>query len=275
MKISTFVLSVLLALVTNFAVAQTDPGRLKDATLASRCAASTLTQAQCAQYRQIAYYGYTSPITGATVPGCITYNEYLYAGANSIAPICSQFPDAAGNYPLIAVCTCGCFAEGTEVSVFDKNTGASRIANIENIVKNPLAFSAAAATDNSTLSALVFESRDIKKVTFGPEEKPLVLITTESGKHIGLSTEHGVLLSNGTIVKAKTLNTGDLLVLENGTADPIVDIATGEKDKTVFNFLTNSTTENGHLIVAEGLVVGDLYWQNILESEIAEFRIRQ
>jgi hypothetical protein len=43
----------------------------------------------------------------------------------------------------------------------------------------------------------------------------------------------------------------------------------------VFNFLTTGKTKKGHLIVAEGIIVGDLMWQNTLGNELNEVAVRQ
>lgn len=236
---------------------------------ASRCYANELPLAECTAYRDQAYYG----IPAWGVPGCITLEEYDYAKANSLAPICSFIPGATP--VLFAVCTCGCFEEGTKLSVAELRTGRKRLASIEEIVNNASHFAAYSATDNSTLGTLAFEARNLNRVTSGPEDKPLVIIKTESGKRIGLSGKHAILLASGNMVKAEELNVGDLMVQENGLSDAVVEITEGKKDQMVYNLLTKSSTENGHLVIAEGLVVGDLYWQNIVDADIKKFKMRQ
>ena len=188
MKKLHILLTLLIMTVSQAAMAN----RLIDAQYTSRCYATDLTQAQSAEARDIAY----------NVHGCITQTEYNYAAANSLAPMCAA-PFASTT--LFAVCTCDCFEEGTQINVLKKNANQDDVVSIEKIVSKVKEYDVYSVTNDSTLSTLAFENRRINVVTDGPEDKPLVMITTESGIEIGLSELHGVLLANGKMVIASEL----------------------------------------------------------------------
>lgn len=242
--------------------------RLDGDIVRSRCAAKELTQTQCAQLRNIAYNN------GA---GCITKAEYDYANIKKLAPMCNILNPTE----LFAVCTCGCFQEGTKIDAFNLAFAGDQQVNIEDIVRGAAAQQAAAnfevyaVTGDSRRSLLDYEPRSVSVVTEGEESKPLVLITTESGKTVGLSRQHGVLLANGKMIIAGNLKKHHKLLNKEGTVERIASIKEGPVGEVVYNLMTDAETENGHLVVANGLVLGDLYWQNILESEMARFRIRR
>jgi len=236
--------------------------RLDDDVYRSRCYTADLTAAQCADLRDYAYE-----------TDCVTLEEYDYANTKKLAPICTPFPPVS----LVAVCPCGCFEEGTNISTVNRVNGNDQLATIEDIVNNYSSYEAYTVVANSTLTSLSYEPRGFDVVTDGVEEKPLVVVLTESGKRIGLSSRHGVLLISGTMTTATELSVGDVLVQADGSPDPIVSIEQGPVGEIVYNVLTETDDESGasHLIVAQGLIMGDLYWQNILDSEFRRFKIRQ
>ena len=114
-------------------------------------------------------------------------------------------------------------------------------------------------------------------MTIGPEKKPLVWVTTSAGHSIGLTETHGVLLATGFMARAVELKVGDTLVDVDGVPQEITAIDRRPADGDVYNVLTGAGLNNkpGHIIFANQLAVGDLYWQNVLESEFQQLIIRE
>jgi hypothetical protein len=122
----------------------------------------------------------------------------------------------------------------------------------------------------------VFESRPVIATTVGPEEKPLVVIITKDGRRLGVTEQHAVLISTGEMLKAVDLTTDQELVNHTGELVGIERIERIHTSAPVHNFLTDAELDPyGHLIVAEGLVVGDIMWQNTLAKMLGEVIIRQ
>jgi hypothetical protein len=91
-----------------------------------------------------------------------------------------------------------------------------------------------------------------------------------------LSTEHAVLLSSGEMVAARELDAAlHSLVTEKGEIVAISKIERRATDDDVYNVLTDAgLSHKGHLIIANGLVVGDIMWQNTLAADLHAVIIR-
>lgn len=225
---------------------------------------TTMTPEECQQNQELAW---------SNGNGCITFEEYTYARQNFIAPLC-KWPFQPREY--LGYCRCGCLAQGTEVFVLQDHT--LQWQPIDNFSSRDVNNgSMVTLAEQATMRNWDYSTRDLMAMTIGPEEKPLVWVTTQSGLEIGLTETHGVLLANGYMARAVELKAGDVLVNVNGASEAIIGIERKATDSKVYNVLTNAGTSNapGHIIFANEIAVGDLYWQNILESEFRRIVIRE
>ncbi len=200
--------------------------------------------------------------------GCINQEEY-----NSLVKI-SAVPTCRGT-KLHTWCPCGCFAPETRLFGVNKSSAEADWISIREILENRQDHQILTLTDDATLSDLQTIPREIRRSTSGPEKKPLVFINTSDGKALGLSEEHAILLASGEMVAAKTLKEGQELVSSLGATPTITQIERRTIPDDVLNVLTDGDTNLSHIIFAEGLVVGDLAWQNSLQSELNAIAIRQ
>jgi len=198
---------------------------------------------------------------------CITKEEYDYAVASNYLPSCAEGM-------LIGVCTCGCFAPETRIGVINPNDKSEWI-RIDILAQQPNNYQLWTLGKASSLSHPKLKARELQRVTHGPESKALFYISVASGSRLGLTEEHAVLLSDGTMVDASELSVGQHLVNLRGQKDEIVDIERVKTAGDVFNVLSSGKSDLSHLILAEGLIVGDLAWQNSLRKEKASIEIRQ
>lgn len=228
----------------------------------NRCGNEQIPPGECPDYQNFAWNGGN---------GCINWVENEYARANLIAPMCSILDRTR----YIGWCRCGCFKKGTNVYVSDKN--GPRWASVEELPGKESTFKIFTLGLRSKLGRLVRDVFDIKATTVGAEKKPLVIITTSSGKVLGITETHGVLLANGYMARASELKPSDVLVNMDGTREHIRSIDRAPTEEMVYNMLTSASLDNkpGHLVFAEGLIVGDLYWQNILDSEFRDIAVRK
>jgi hypothetical protein len=203
----------------------------------------------------------------ALTKGCISREEYEYAVAQNVIPTC-------WGKRLGAVCTCGCFAPEVRIAVINASNE-SQWLRIDKVAEHPNTYKLWTFTNYTSFSNLKPKKRSLKRITRGPELKPLVYVTAENGSVLGLTEEHAVLLSNGVMITAKSLEVGQELVGIDGIPKRIVAIERKAISGDVYNVLASGKSKLAHLISAEGLIVGDLAWQNSLSSELNSIVMRK
>jgi hypothetical protein len=176
-------------------------------------------------------------------------------------------PGANTEFPLVR-CQCGCFTGDVAIlttggyqTIADLSQRASR-SNVQ----------VATVKDGGLAASGRLRNPDF---TVGPEEKPVLRITTETGLAITLTDGHPVVVERDgarAIVQAKQLRDGDLVVTSDDETTAVIGIdpvELPEGDNLVYNFDTKGATAEGHVIIANGLQVGDLHWQKRLSEEEA------
>lgn len=222
-----------------------------------RCETQQIPQAECASTQK-----------WALSIGCINQEEYDTLVKMSAVPTCR-------GTKLHTWCPCGCFAPDTRLLGMNKSSDEPNWISVRQIVESPQEHQILSLTDEATISDLQSSPRSVRKTTRGPELKPLVFIQTSDAKELGLSEEHAILLASGEMVAAKNLKEGQKLVTSIGETPSITKITRHKIEEDVLNVLIDGDTNLSHIIFAEGLVVGDLAWQNSLQSELNAVAIRQ
>ena len=226
----------------------------------NRCGNDVLPVGECPQYQELAWNDGN---------GCINVTEYNYALANAIAPICSPFDETQ----FLGWCRCGCFEKTTTLRAISLRNGEEVQANVSEISAD--SHEVFAMTEDSTLSSMSLAPRALTATTVGDEELPLVWVRLANGVALGLTTEHAVLLSSGIMVTAESLTTSDFLVAEDGQPVAITQIDRSPTADPVYNVLTDAgLAHKGHIIVANGIVVGDIMWQNTLAADLGDVVVR-
>jgi hypothetical protein len=201
--------------------------------------------------------------------GCINATEYNYAMGNAIAPLCAPFDRTT----YVGWCRCGCFEKTTTLRAIALSSGAEEQAVVSTIGADT--HEVFAMTEDSTWGAFSLEPRTLTATTVGDEELPLVWVRLANGVSLGLTTQHAVLLSSGVMVTAEALSTSDVLVAEDGQPVAITGIDRSPTTDPVYNVLTDAgLSHKGHLIVANGIVVGDIMWQNTLAADLGDVVVR-
>lgn len=183
-----------------------------------------------------------------------------------------------GFYPVInrqnqigAVCRCGCFAEDTKILVVNANT--LQEVPVQTLTSRS---SAITLTPQASLDALSFRQNRIQSVVSGNEGKPLYAMQLSNGRTLRLTAHHGVLLNNGKMVTASDVKVGDAFVAYDSDEPAVITAVTRETNtKPVYNFETSGNNATDHIIVAEGVLVGDLVWQNQRANELYQIILRQ
>lgn len=222
-----------------------------------RCPNGEFQEAQCEAIR-----------TEALKVGCIDQPTYNRLKAEGRFPACVVAT-------FVGDCPCGCFAPETLIDVLSKRNGEAALIAAAELFGNSGRYVLSSLEDNASLSSPRFVSRTIANATGGDESRPLVRVVLRDGQILRLTEKHPVLKASGEMTTARELTKGDTLVNREGGMVPI-EVVDREKYKgQVYNFETNGESLASHIIVAEGVLVGDLAWQNSLEEELGGIAIRQ
>lgn len=229
---------------------------------AKRCNGTGVPGAKCAQIR-----------TQAVAIGCITAEEKNTLQKYGAYPSCNALK-GTGLGMLDGWCSCGCFAPDTLISTFNRLTGDDQLANAMDITLAKNNFDLYHLAEDANLSRFILERSNVRLTTKGKEFKDLVVIKTNSGKTLRLTQKHPVLTAAGKMVLAKDLTARDVLKSQQGTSVEIESVTFKKYTGDVVNFSTEAEGMNQHVIFAEGLAVGDQYWQASLEDEMNQVFIR-
>lgn len=124
----------------------------------------------------------------------------------------------------------------------------------------------------------------MKYKTQGAEAEELYVVKTPIGT-LRVTSTHAILLADGRMIAAKDLTPRDLLMGFDGKPVSIVGPIQRAlaNDGQVHNVLVDTPHKKEHLLVANGadgdasngVVVGDLLWQNRLGAELNAVLMRQ
>lgn len=106
----------------------------------------------------------------------------------------------------------------------------------------------------------------IKRVVAGPESKPVIRFETADGRKLTVTTEHPLITNKG-LRMAKEISIGEELKTHDGKFTAIKGISTKKYNDDVINFEVEGEFQSDHLVIAEGLISGDLYLQNKLATD--------
>lgn len=212
--------------------------------------------------------------------GCITQDEYNDLVRYGSAPSCNTLKKVTSPQQYLeGWCACGCFAPTTRIAVVERSSSLDFINELlfvkaKKVVKNTNRFNLVHLTENATLSDLQIMASPIRISTEGVEKKELVQIITEDYRKLLVTTKHPILTARGTMVMAKNLRPDDQLIDRNGNIVGVKSLSTVPFNGKVYNFMTDFESKNGHVIFAEDLAVGDLFWQSSLEDQYNQEFIR-
>jgi hypothetical protein len=119
-------------------------------------------------------------------------------------------------------------------------------------------------TKDATLDGLKFQTNQTYSYTeeLRDAQHTIIEITTRSGGHLRVTTEHPVIQGDGVIVRAVELKVGDDLVKKDGSLDSIIAIQKTQYFGKVYNIRPVTSDLVTNVLVAEGFLVGSSVFQN-------------
>ena len=205
--------------------------------------------------------------------GCINQREFDKLVEYSSAPSCVVLP---GREPrLIAWSVCGCFHQDTPIAVRGPVERTPYYIRAIDLISNPRNLHVYSLAPKATLKKVELNVNSIGQVTKGFESSPLTVIKKAQGRIIRVTGKHPVLTAHGKMIQAGRLKEGDVIATAIGSSDTIAKISLELTNKPVVNFAVNAKTSQEHIVVANSILVGDLFWQSSLEDLKDSLQIRQ
>lgn len=124
----------------------------------------------------------------------------------------------------------------------------------------------AALGDMSTLKLPGLQARTIKTLSRDRATSALYVFSLDNGRQLKVTANHGMLLSDGRVVQARRVNIGAKFVSLDGSITRVNNLAIEHTELEVYNFEVEAAGQMTHIIAAEGVLIGDLAWQNWLAS---------
>jgi hypothetical protein len=156
-----------------------------------------------------------------------------------------------------ALCTSSCYRPETRVAFAN---GYVPIAEALAQRASPIVTLAA----DATLEAPTFRVGRVDRYTMDATaaKQTLVALTTASGGHLEVTTNHPLVTGDGTMREAGTLAAGDALVRTDGTKDAITSAVQTPYEGRVYNVTPVGASALDQVVVAEGFLSGSAWYQN-------------
>jgi hypothetical protein len=170
------------------------------------------------------------------------------------------------NFPNIR-CQCGCFVGETNIA------GISDYERIDVLAERAKVMPVGIRLFSQTRGQAVSQPLRGADFTVGPEDKPVIRIATTSGASVTLTEFHPILVQRNnvwTMIQAKNLEIADVLMNEDGKIAVVESLDSYKLDSAlnkVYNLDTRAADPEDHVISANGILVGDIYWQKRLSEE--------
>jgi hypothetical protein len=228
-----------------------------------RCVSTGLNAASCEKIRK-----------KAVEINCINEAEYHTLKKYGAYPSCNILK-GTGEDLLDGWCPCGCFHPATLIASYDTKDSRYKIKTAKNILNEQKTTQLVHLRKSSSIKKLSYKKSKIRITTEGKEDKKMLIIETKKYLPLILTEKHPIVISPGKMIAAKNLTTKHLLLNAKGQKVKITKISKKKYDLDVVNFSTERTDPLEHVIIANGLLTGDQYWQASLEDQFNRVFIRQ
>lgn len=177
---------------------------------------------------------------------------------------CAVVADMGTGFRVFDFCPEGCFAGDTEILTELSSLGGTSYRAAELVTpKSPMV----SLADGASFDDVSLTQRSTKRIVRGPEDGELYVFALSNGRTLRVTTHHPMVLDNGQIIAASKVAAKMSFVGLDGQPVAITAITREQPTGDVYNFETGGDTQMSHIIVAEGVLVGDLKIQNELSDE--------
>lgn len=171
---------------------------------------------------------------------------------------------------IASVCPQGCFEASTNILV-QGTSGAFQEMLAKDIGKD---HRLAALDKDSDLDNPRLVSKDVARLTSGAEKHDLFRFKLDNGRTLQVTEFHGMVLSDGRVMHAEDVQASDTFISRSGEEVGIVSIDRVPTNLDVYNFELDVEKAEEHVIVAEDILIGDLFWQSPKSVESYSKKLR-
>jgi hypothetical protein len=184
---------------------------------------------------------------------------------------CAIVMDPGTGYRIVDFCPVGCFAATTQMLSSFSPDGTTNYVAAQSVRPNIPLLSLA----DESLSDVSLAPHSVKRVVYGPESTHLFVFRLSNGQTLKVTQHHPMVLDNGKIIEAAQVDMTMAFAGIDGNPVAIKAITREKPTADVFNFETRSDKQLGHIIVAEGVLVGDWKIQSELADEEGSIALRR
>lgn len=192
--------------------------------------------------------------------GCVAYPN-IPAGStcNRYVPVSST---AACIYGLVKLGTCyaGCYTAKQEVAFSDRYVPIME-------AYDHGAETVTALKDGSSADEFFFDEQPIRTFIAGDTSEPIFLLETRDGRRVEVTAEHPMITDRGDVVKARTLQVGDMLLGDDGSVLELSSVTTFPFVGKVWNVQPKSHVKIENVLKAQGFLTGSVRFQNEWSEE--------
>jgi hypothetical protein len=186
---------------------------------------------------------------------------------------CAIVQDMGQGYRIFDFCPKGCFAADTQLlSSFNSKGGLADYVEASSVAPRSTLLS---MTEDASLSDVILTPQSVKRIVLGTEDAELFVFALSNGRTLKVTQHHPMVLDSGKIVEARNVGPAMSFVGLDGQSVTVTAIRREKPTAEVFNFETEGDTQLSHIIVAEGVLVGDLKIQNELADEEGSIGLRR
>lgn len=263
---------VFVALAPLFVLLSAAPAQAGDGNLFTRCAndqlfSSAQAQGRNAWAKKCGYMTQQQHDMANVMDMYLVFTTGKYGG-NPNVPADATKPCLGGLIPL-GLCVKGCYTPDQSLEFSGQPMG------IEAAYHDAEVATVSALTEEATLSNLEYAEQPIQAFVAGETEEKIFVLRGANGATLEVTSEHPMVLADGSMVVAADLLVGDELLTRDGEPVELVDIDTRRYAGTVWNIQPESKHKQENILVAQGFLTGSVRFQNEWADELWRLMRRQ
>jgi hypothetical protein len=183
-----------------------------------------------------------------------------HAGCSPFVPVTATAA-CVPNLVILGFCKAGCYTPEQKVLFNGAYSGVQHAYESH-------ATTVTALNAGSTLRDMSFAEQPIQTYVAGDTTEDIFVLKDRRGDTVKVTSEHPMVLADGTIVKAKTLRKGDRLAKADGTTARLTEVKTFSFTGTVWNVEPASHDKTENILVGQGFLTGSVRFQNEWADEV-------
>lgn len=159
------------------------------------------------------------------------------------------------NLTKLGTCVAGCVTPSMKVQF------AGRMVPVPDAYESGV-LTVTALSQDSTAGLLRYGEQPIRSFVAGDTQEDIFTLETQEGRRLEVTAEHPMVLEDGTMVKARTLTAGNVLMGADGAKLHLSRVTVFSFKGKVWNVRPESKEKIENVMNAEGFLTGSVRFQN-------------